>query len=173
MLRVAGRSPSWCNVQPWAVTVLSGQARRDAGDRLLAAFDERGSKDPDVPFPTGYTGVHGERRRESGLALCEALGVGRDDRTARAAEMKRNSTSPVLRIRFCFPCTRNSALTGFSIAVCSWSHSCVPSKPPGWVRSLKVPSRCFRARCARCCSCRLIAGSYARSRSAIPKRTIG
>lgn len=90
LLRIAGQSPSWCNVQPWVATVLSGRARLDLGERLLAAFDEGGARDPDIAFPADYSGHHADRRRESGFALYQALGIDRADRAARAAEMRRN-----------------------------------------------------------------------------------
>ena len=89
LLDVAARSPSWCNVQPWHVAVISGEARRALGERLLAAHDGGAARGPDVPFPTDYAGVYGERRRESGFALYGALGIARD-KARRAEEMRRN-----------------------------------------------------------------------------------
>ncbi|CAN5261102.1 nitroreductase [soil metagenome] len=90
MLRTAGSSPSWCNVQPWNLTLVSGAARRELGDAMLAAFDSGKGRAPDVPFPQDYSGVYGDRRRESGFALYQALGVGREDKARRASEMRRN-----------------------------------------------------------------------------------
>lgn len=90
LLTISGRSASWCNVQPWHVTVVTGEARRELADRLLAAVDTRVAKRPDIAFPEDYVGAYGDRRRESGYALYEALGVARDDRARRAAEMRRN-----------------------------------------------------------------------------------
>jgi nitroreductase len=40
-----------------------------------------------------YTGVHAERRRESGYGLYAALGIAREDRAARAVQMLRNFSS--------------------------------------------------------------------------------
>lgn len=90
LLAIAGRSASWCNVQPWHAAVLSGAARHSICDRLLGAIDAGEAKRPDIAFPTDYTGVYGDRRRESGLALYAALGIARDDKVRRAAEMRRN-----------------------------------------------------------------------------------
>ena len=90
VLGIAARSPSWCNVQPWHLTVIGGEARRDLGERLLAAHDNGGTRRPDVAFPGDYAGSYGERRRESGLALYQALGITRDDKARRAQEMRRN-----------------------------------------------------------------------------------
>lgn len=86
ILASASRTPSWCNVQPWHVDVVSGDAlvrlRRD-----IMADTSAGS---DLPFPPGYTGVHAERRREVGWQLYEAVGVAKGDRDASAREMLRN-----------------------------------------------------------------------------------
>lgn len=86
ILASASRTPSWCNVQPWHVDVVSGDAlvrlRRD-----IMADTSAGS---DLPFPAGYTGVHAERRREVGWQLYEAVGVAKGDRDASAREMLRN-----------------------------------------------------------------------------------
>ena len=86
ILAVAGRTPSWCNTQPWNVVVTSPAetaAMRDA----MAADERLGS---DIAFPEGYSGVHAERRRESGWQLYEAVGVQKGDREASAAQMMRN-----------------------------------------------------------------------------------
>lgn len=86
ILASAGRTPSWCNVQPWQVDVVSGESlgrlRHD-----LAADTTLGS---DYPFPPGYSGIHAERRREVGWQLYEAVGVEKGDRDASTREMLRN-----------------------------------------------------------------------------------
>jgi len=66
LLATAGRTPSWCNTQPWEVHVLSGAAARELSTAMLASFDGAGS---DFPFPEAYTGVRRQRRRESGWQL--------------------------------------------------------------------------------------------------------
>lgn len=62
VLRLAQRSPSWCNVQPWQVIVTEGQATERLRD---AATDFAGTAAvaPDVPFPARYEGVFQQRRR--------------------------------------------------------------------------------------------------------------
>ena len=89
ILGLSQRTASWCNCQPWRVRVTSGEAT----ERLRAAlFEAAGSiaAAPDIPFPEGYTGLSRERRRDSGLRLYGALGIGRDDRAAAAAQMREN-----------------------------------------------------------------------------------
>jgi nitroreductase len=87
LLAVAGRTPSWCNTQPWEVTVLSGEATA-ALVKAMAADAERWT--PDIAFPPGYEGRYADRRRESGWQLYEAVGVAKGDREASAAQMLRN-----------------------------------------------------------------------------------
>ena len=86
VLAAASRTPSWCNVQPWHVDVVSG----DALERLRHDIVADTSAGSDIPFPPGYTGVHAERRREVGWQLYEAVGVAKGDRDASAREMLRN-----------------------------------------------------------------------------------
>ena len=89
VVAAAGRAPSWCNAQPWQVTVTQGAET----DRFRAALLEAvatGAPKPDMPWPESYPGVHGARRRECGLQLYEAVGIARADRAARAAQSMRN-----------------------------------------------------------------------------------
>ncbi len=86
ILAAAVRTPSWCNVQPWQVDVVSGEAM----DRLRADIVADTSLGSDYPFPPGYDGVHQQRRREVGWQLYEAVGVAKGDRDGSAREMLRN-----------------------------------------------------------------------------------
>lgn len=89
ILTTAGRVPSWCNSQPWQVTVTSGAET----DRLRAALTERaqaGTPAPDIPFPTRYAGAYLDRRRDCGWKLYEAVGVEKGDRAGSARQMLRN-----------------------------------------------------------------------------------
>ncbi|SLN32755.1 NADH dehydrogenase [Roseovarius litorisediminis] len=89
IVNAAGRAPSWCNAQPWQVTVTRGQAT----DRFRAALLETVASDkpaPDLPWPDGYPGAYGARRRECGLQLYEAVGIERGDRAGRAQQSLQN-----------------------------------------------------------------------------------
>ena len=90
ILRLAGKSPSWCNTQPWHTVVTEG----DGTERFRAALSKHAAEtpylSPDFEFPLQYTGVFQERRRECGLQLYESVGVTRGDRTASARESLRN-----------------------------------------------------------------------------------
>lgn len=89
IVRVAGRSPSWCNSQTWQVTV----TQPDETERFrqaLSAHVPTASPAPDLPAPGAYTGAHLQRRRECGLQLYGALGIEKGDRAGSAAQMMQN-----------------------------------------------------------------------------------
>lgn len=88
-LKTAQRVPSWCNSQPWFTHVCDAPET----DRLRAALGvhiETAPHAPDVAFPAAYEGAYRERRRTCGWQLYEAVGVGKGDREASAAEMRKN-----------------------------------------------------------------------------------
>lgn len=87
ILRIAQRTPSWCNTQPWQVTIISGEATERFRTAMLDASDRKPS--PDFAWPT-YQGVYLERRRECGFALYESVGVARGDRAASARQALEN-----------------------------------------------------------------------------------
>ena len=92
VLGVAQRTASWCNTQPWQVHIVSGESRdalsKAAVEHVIATFGQPAPSD--FPFPTGYTGVYNERRKEVGWQLYEAVGVERGDRDGSAMQMLRN-----------------------------------------------------------------------------------
>ena len=89
IVRAAGRAPSWCNAQPWHVTVTRGaQTERFRAALLDAVAGD--TPQPDLPWPERYPGAHGARRRECGLQLYEAVGIAREDRAARAEQGMEN-----------------------------------------------------------------------------------
>ncbi|MBX9963847.1 MAG: nitroreductase [Burkholderiales bacterium] len=85
ILAAAQRTPSWCNTQPWQVTIVSGAALSKLGAALYEKAAEGAPPTPDFPFPEAYLGVYRERRKVCGVQLYRSLGIGRDDR-ARARE---------------------------------------------------------------------------------------
>lgn len=89
LLALAQRSPSWCNTQPWQVEVTTGDATRRVREALLEHVLSQ-PQQPDFAWPTGYPGVYGERRRQCGFQLYDALGIERSDQDARFAQMLRN-----------------------------------------------------------------------------------
>lgn len=89
IVRAAGRAPSWCNAQPWQVTVTRGAETERFRAALLHAVENDTPK-PDLPWPQSYPGAHGARRLECGLQLYEAVGISRADRTGRARQSLEN-----------------------------------------------------------------------------------
>ncbi|MBU9456137.1 nitroreductase family protein [Burkholderia multivorans] len=88
---MAGRSASWCNVQPWQLVVTetpeSTERFRQALMQRVAAYPDNES---DLPFPPSYEGIYRERRRGAGLALYSALGIGPKDSERSAEQALRN-----------------------------------------------------------------------------------
>ncbi|WP_104017338.1 nitroreductase [Roseovarius nitratireducens] len=89
IVQAAGRAPSWCNAQPWQVTVTRG-AQTERFRRALLDAVHNDTPSPDLPWPERYPGAHGARRRECGLQLYEAVGIAREDRAARAEQSMEN-----------------------------------------------------------------------------------
>jgi nitroreductase len=91
MLALAQMTPSWCNTQPWQVTVTSGAATDRLREALLADVDRAGAPvPPDLAFPEAYTGVRLDRRREVGWQLYESAGIAKGDREASARQAREN-----------------------------------------------------------------------------------
>ncbi|WP_456696592.1 nitroreductase [Aeromicrobium sp. P5_D10] len=92
ILVAAQHTASWCNTQPWQVHILSGEARNEfsklAIDNVIAMLGQPAPSD--FPFPSAYTGVYSERRKDVGWQLYEAVGVQRGDRDGTAVQMLRN-----------------------------------------------------------------------------------
>lgn len=88
LLRLAQRCPSWCNTQPWTVHLLRGEAT----GRLSALLLESGpdARAFDIPPPGSYEGVLRDRRRASGFALYESVGIAREDWGARERQSRDN-----------------------------------------------------------------------------------
>lgn len=86
---LAAWAPSNCNIQPWLVRVLSGQALRDLGAAMTDAAGS-GAPRPDVPMDTAYRGVFRSRQVGAAVALYSAMGIARDDHAGRARAFLRN-----------------------------------------------------------------------------------
>jgi nitroreductase len=83
MFELAQESPSWCNTQPWNVSIVSGQAKERLSEALIQEA-AAGVKQPDLEAPAEYRGIYQDRRRESGYALYSSLGIERHDYQRRA-----------------------------------------------------------------------------------------
>jgi nitroreductase len=90
VLKVAQRTASWCNSQPWQVMIASGEARERFRKLIYAEAASGAAENSDYPFPREYLGVYLERRRESGFQLYNTLGIPRGDKVAYAKQALEN-----------------------------------------------------------------------------------
>lgn len=91
VLEAARWSPSGGNTQPWEVAVVTGDRKREIGDRMVEALrsGDKGNADYQYyahRFPEPYR----TRRFDCGMALYNALGIKRSDKTARALQWEKN-----------------------------------------------------------------------------------
>lgn len=89
ILQLAQRTPSWCNTQPWHLTITDESATDRFRKALLDHIDGTPAQ-TDIPFPATYNGVFRERRKECGAALYQAVGVPRGDHEGTLRQMLRN-----------------------------------------------------------------------------------
>ena len=89
ILTSAQRVPSWCNSQPWKVTLCQGQTKNALELALLEAA-QKGLQSPDIDFPQRYSGEYKHRRSVCGWQLYDAVGVEKGDRAASIQQMMEN-----------------------------------------------------------------------------------
>lgn len=89
LLSMAQRSPSWCNTQPWKLSILQGAALEEIRDELVQ-YATTHDENPDLEFPLRYAGDYQARRRECGWQLYESVGITKGDREASAAQALEN-----------------------------------------------------------------------------------
>jgi nitroreductase len=90
ILAAAQRTASWCNSQPWQVTITSGEATTTFRDALYPVAAAGTPPSGDFEFPREYRGVYLDRRRESGFQLYNTLGIARGDKAAYAQQALQN-----------------------------------------------------------------------------------
>ncbi|RYE40282.1 MAG: nitroreductase [Hyphomicrobiales bacterium] len=89
LLRIAQRTASWCNTQPWQVIVTSDRAT-DAFRDALYSHAQVHPMQSDFPEPKQYVGPYQDRRRDAGYALYNSLGIERQDYEARNRQLLEN-----------------------------------------------------------------------------------
>lgn len=90
IVSTARHVPSWCNAQPWQVSITKGAATDGFRARMLEIATAGTAPTPDLAWPKGYSGAYGDRRRTCGFQLYEAVGIEKSDRKARQDQMLRN-----------------------------------------------------------------------------------
>ncbi len=89
IVRTARRAPSWCNAQPWQLTITSQEETAKLGEALYAHASKH-KMQPDMAWPDSYSGPYKARRFTCGMQLYDALGISREDKPVRAAQMLEN-----------------------------------------------------------------------------------
>lgn len=90
VFEAAQRSPSNCNVQPWVVHVVSGDAARRMSEALVRTVTSGAPASPDLELTGPYPGEYRKRQIGAAVALFEATGIARDDIEARQQSLLRN-----------------------------------------------------------------------------------
>ena len=90
IFELASWAPSNCNVQPWHVHVLSGEACNRMRKKMMATAATDTSGNPDFPWKGKFSGDYKERQICSALGLWEHQGVTRDNPEKRAWSWMRN-----------------------------------------------------------------------------------
>ena len=94
ILRVASRSPSGTNTQPWQVHVLTGEPLAALSRDIITAYDdpaERATHSEEYAYyPTEWKSPYIDRRRKIGWDLYGLLGIAKTDKAAMHAQHGRN-----------------------------------------------------------------------------------
>lgn len=84
ILQVSARAPSGTNTQPWQVHVLTGEALRRFGERILAAHNDPAQaalhREEYPYYPQQWVSPFVDRRRKVGWDLYGLLGIGKADK---------------------------------------------------------------------------------------------
>ena len=91
ILEAARWAPSGTNAQPWQVAVVTGETKRRLSEALLAERKAGHPENPDYSYyPKQWNEPYKSRRVACGLALYQALKIGRDDKDARLKAWNNN-----------------------------------------------------------------------------------
>lgn len=91
ILEAARWAPSGTNAQPWQVAVVTGETKRKISAALLAERIAGRPQNPDYDYyPKQWNEPYKSRRVACGLALYQALKIGRDDKDARLRAWNNN-----------------------------------------------------------------------------------
>ena len=89
ILRLAQKTPSWCNTQPWQVAITEGEGTEKfrAG---IGAYVMANPQESDFEFPREYQGVYKSRRFDCAMALYSSVGIEHGDRAGSGAQTMKN-----------------------------------------------------------------------------------
>jgi len=91
ILDAARWAPSGVDSQPWKVAVVTGTTKDRLSSDLLAARTAKQPENPDYAYyPSAWQEPYKSRRKATGLALYQALNIGKDDPLARLKAWNNN-----------------------------------------------------------------------------------
>lgn len=92
VLEKATLSPSGGNTQPWNAVIVTGAALTDITTKIKAKAQENplGEGMEYAIYPAGLEGRHEDQRRAVGKAMFDSIGLARDDKAGRMAQMFKN-----------------------------------------------------------------------------------
>lgn len=92
VLETAQRSPSGGNTQPWNAIIVGGDALKDITAKIKekAKVAPMGENIEYAIYPQELDGRYEEQRRAVGRDMFESIGLAREDRTGRVAQMAKN-----------------------------------------------------------------------------------
>ena len=94
ILHVAARAPSGTNIQPWRVTVLTGNALQRLSNAVLAVHGDAtqmaSHAEEYAYYPRQWVAPYIDRRRKIGWDLYGLLGIGKTDKERMHAQHGRN-----------------------------------------------------------------------------------
>ena len=92
ILELAGRSASGGNLQPWKVTVLTGQPLSHLAETTQRYIENSGGQsEPEFPtYPKELGALYRERRAECGELMYRALEIPREDKINRIMQVLKN-----------------------------------------------------------------------------------
>lgn len=90
VLKIAGRSPSFTNTQPWEVSVVIGEKKEELAKKLVELVKSKAPANPDLTLPEGWPQNLEARSREHSIKRFKVLGIERDDDQRRKEMALRN-----------------------------------------------------------------------------------
>jgi len=78
LLTVSLRAPSWANTQTWEFSVVGGTVMKELREALAARAFAQDDRTPAISYPE-WPSPFKDRRKENGIRLYQALGIGRQD----------------------------------------------------------------------------------------------
>lgn len=92
ILAKAQRAPSGGNTQPWSAVIVSGDRLADIAAKVKAKVQESpmGEGMEYAIYPDGLEGRYEDQRRAVGKAMFDSIGLARDDKAGRFAQMAKN-----------------------------------------------------------------------------------